>query len=53
MTEQRKKTRRGEEREEKKKIKSRPFAFHASEGSKEDKEQSVLGLLSSLAIRLS
>jgi len=38
----------GEEREERerereKKIKSRPFAFHASEGSKEDKEQSGLG----------
>lgn len=31
------------EKREKKKIKSRPFAFHASEGSKEDKEQSGLG----------
>lgn len=41
---QRRERKPGEEREErKKKIKSRPFAFHASEGSKEDKEQSGLG----------
>lgn len=31
-----------ERKSKKKKIKSKPFAFHASEGSKEDKEQSSL-----------
>lgn len=37
----------------KKKIKSRPFAFHASEAPKRIRNNWALGILSSLAIRLS
>lgn len=40
-------------REGEKKIKSRPFAFHASEAPKRIRNNWALGILSSLAIRLS
>lgn len=43
----------GEKKLTKKKIKSRPFAFHASEAPKRIRNNWALGILSSVAIRLS